>query len=376
MMNNRERVKAILNYEDYDRMPVVHFGFWEETLQKWVEEGHLKPEEIEGYADGNEKDNIISRKLGFDFNWMTVFTDNSDVLSSIFPRFERKVLEELPDGKIKVVNEYGVIELEKPGSRSIPTEVDHLLKDRKSWEEHFKPRLQYSDSRINWEKLRQLKENDNNRQEPLGIFCGSLFGQIRNMMGIEGVSYLYADDEELYDEIINTIGELCYQVTKKILESGVKFDFGHFWEDICFKNGPLVSPEIFNQKVGPHYKRITSLLNSYGINIVSVDCDGKIDALIPTWLNNGVNTMFPIEVGTWNANIAPWREKYGKQVRGVGGMNKNVFAEDYAAVDKEIDRLKPLIEMGGYIPCPDHRIPPTAKWENIQYYCERMRKGF
>jgi len=375
-MNNRERVKAILNYENYDHMPVVHFGFWEELLQKWVKEGHLKPEEIEGYADGNEKDYIISQKLGFDFNWMTVFTDNSDVLSSIFPRFERKVLEELPDGKIKVINEYGVIELEKPGSRSIPTEVDHLLKDRKSWEEYFKPRLQYSDSRINWEKLKQLKENDNNRQEPLGIFCGSLFGQIRNMMGIEGVSYLYADDKELYDEIINTVGELCYLVTKKILESGVKFDFGHFWEDICFKNGPLVSPEIFSQKVGPHYKRITSLLNSYGINIVSVDCDGKIDALIPTWLNNGVNTMFPIEVWTWNANIAHWREKYGKQIRGVGGMNKNVFAEDYAAIDKEIERLKPLIEMGGYIPCPDHRLPPTAKWENIQYYCDKMRKEF
>lgn len=54
----------------------------------------------------------------------------------------------------------------------------------------------------------------------------------------------------------------------------------------------------------------------------SVDCDGLIDTLIPTWLNNGVNTMFPIEVGTWDANIKPWREKYSQQLRGVGGMSK------------------------------------------------------
>jgi uroporphyrinogen decarboxylase len=37
---------------------------------------------------------------------------------------------------------------------------------------------------------------------------------------------------------------------------------------------------------------------------------------------------------------------------------------------------KPLVELGGYIPCPDHRIPPDAEWELVQYYCERMRRVF
>ena len=107
-----------------------------------------------------------------------------------------------------------------------------------------------------------------------------------------------------------------------------------------------------------------------------LDCDGMIDSLIPTWIENGVNIMFPIEVGTWNASIKPWREKYGKELRGVGGMDKKVFAMDYAAIDTEIERLKPLVDLGGFIPCPDHRIAPDAKWENVQYYCEKMRKAF
>jgi uroporphyrinogen decarboxylase len=84
--------------------------------------------------------------------------------------------------------------------------------------------------------------------------------------------------------------------------------------------------------------------------------------------------MFPIEVGTWNASLTPWREKYGKELRGVGGMNKTVFAIDYKAVDEEIERLKPIIELGGYIPCPDHRIAPDAIFENVQYYCEQLNK--
>jgi len=122
--------------------------------------------------------------------------------------------------------------------------------------------------------------------------------------------------------------------------------------------------------------RITELVNQHGIDIVSLDCDGWIDALLPVWFENGVNTMFPIEVGTWDASIAPWREQYGRELRGVGGMNKTVFAHDRAAVDAEIERLRPLIELGGYIPCPDHRIPPDAEFANVCYYTECMRKLF
>ena len=108
------------------------------------------------------------------------------------------------------------------------------------------------------------------------------------------------------------------------------------------------------------------------MDIVSLDCDGKIDALLPVWLENGVNTMFPIEVGTWNASIAPWRERFGREIRGVGGMNKTIFSQDREAVDREVERLRSLVRLGGYIPCPDHRIAPDAKFELVQYYCDRM----
>lgn len=372
-MNARERFKAILNYESYDRLPIIHFGFWHKTLENWYNEGHLTKEEAFNWYENNiPVDDLINRKLGFDSIWGVPFYNG---YKSLYPHFETKTIEILPDGMKKVLSSDGVIVMQKEGIVSIPMEVDHLLKDRKSWEEHYLPRLQYSDDRINTEELEKLISFTNN-ELPLGIFCGSLFGHIRNWMGVEGISYLYSDDEDLYDEIINTVAELCYRITEKILSMGVKFDFAHFWEDICFKNGPLVVPSIFKGKVGPHYRRITSLLKKYEVNIVALDCDGVIDALIPTWIENGVNTMFPMEVGTWNADIKPWREKYGKEIRGIGGMNKRVFSYDYAAIDAEIERLKPLVELGGYIPCPDHHIPPDAIWENIQYYCDKMHKTF
>ncbi|HQE83480.1 MAG TPA: uroporphyrinogen decarboxylase family protein [Candidatus Hydrogenedentes bacterium] len=383
-MTNRERVLAILNYKPYDRMPIVHFGFWTDTLDKWAAEGHITREEADEWADGNPWDIVISEKLGFDFNYYCCYSPNT----GLKPDFEREVIEELPDGGKKVRNAWGVIELEKPGATSIPAEIDHLLKTRKDWEQHYKHRLQFKPARVTgsevlvnaqmvpWNEggLEFLQKDE--RDYYYGLHCGSLFGEVRNILGVTGASYLFAEDDALFTEIIDTRAELSYQAVKMTLESGAKFDFAHFWEDICFKNGPLIIPSVFDEKVGPHYKRITELVNSYGITIVSLDCDGCIDALIPTWLNNGVNTMFPIEVGTWNASIAPWRKQYGKELRGVGGMNKVVFARDRAAIDAEVERLKPLVELGAYVPCPDHRLAPDAKWDNVRYYCDRMRETF
>ncbi len=57
-------------------------------------------------------------------------------------------------------------------------------------------------------------------------------------------------------------------------------------------------------------------------------------------------------------------------------MNKTLFAHDRKAIEAEIERLKPLIDLGGYIPCPDHRIAPDAEWDNVRYYCDVMRRNF
>lgn len=383
-MNNRERAMAILHYQEYDRMPVVHFGFWRDTLEKWAREGHLTWEEAQSWADGNPTDALIGERLGFDFNWYNTFQPET----RLRPPIESRVLEVLPDGTRKVLDGEGAIILQKDDASGIPTQIDHTLKDRKSWKETFLPRLQYVEERVTealvntGHEMVPFKDGGLEYLQrgewdiPYGLHCGSLYGVIRNWLGLVGSAYLLVDDEPLFDEIINTVGELCYRCTKTVLESGAKFDFAHFWEDISFKSGPLINPQVFRAKVGPHYKRITDLVHSYGIDIISLDSDGKIDELIPVWFDNGVNTMFPIEVGTWGANIAPWRAQYGRELRGVGGVDKKVFAYGRAAIDAEIERLKPLVDLGGYIPCPDHRLAPDAEWENVQYYCDRMRATF
>ena len=309
-MNLRENAMAILHYEKFDHYPVVSFGYWPETLEKWEAEGYITHEETMGYGgycDNSAGDRSIMKKLGFDFNWSCYVEFNS----RLWPNFGHTVLEKRPDGSLLVRDPDGLLVLEKEGVTSIPAVVGTSMTGRQAWEELYLPKLKWSLERINIEHMKALSDNPN-REIPLALHCGSLIGYMRNLLGVEQLSYLYADDEDLYIEIIDTLADLCYQGAKAALETGAKFDYAHFWEDICFKNGPLVSPAVFKNYVAPHYKKITDLLAEYKVDIVSVDCDGWIDSLVPIWLEHGVNTMFPIEVGTWNGNIAPWREKYGK----------------------------------------------------------------
>lgn len=372
-MTIRENVNAILHYKNYDYMPVVHFGYWSELLSQWYLQGHITEEEARGYGDGNAVDRSIAEKLGFDFCW----TAQVGAHGGLLPGFEHKVIETKADGSVIYQNGNGLIEMSKAGCTSIPVTVGTLLEDRAAWEELYKPKLRPDTHRYNIEWLKAYSATqDEDQSRPFGIHVGSLYGSIRDMLGVEAISYLYADDEELYAEIIDAVGTVAYTNLKAMMDAGLRPDFAHYWEDICFKNGPLVSPDVFAQYVGPQYKRMTDLLLQYGVDIVSLDCDGCVDKLIPVWLKNGVNTMFPIEVGTWGSEIGPWRAKYGRALRGVGGMDKRVFAHDYAAVDAEIERLKPLVGLGGYIPCPDHRLPPDSVWENVQYYCDKFRKTF
>lgn len=369
-MTNRERALNILHYKSADRMPAVHFGYWPELLVEWAEQGKIPRELSEGWHDGGEKDKKLDELIGWDFNWACTVGANHGLM----PRFENKVLEIFPDGTRRVQNGDGLIERIKPGRTSIPSEDDYLLKDRKAFETLYLPKMQFSPERINFEYFRRFNEA-RPMDRPVGLSLGSVLGDIRSMTSVVGMSYLiYDDDEELFAEIVDTYAEMQYKCAEAVLETGAKFDFAHFWEDICFKNGPLVSPEIFEELCAKHYKKRCDLCHKYGIDIISLDCDGVTEKLLPTWFENGVNTMFPIEVGVWGDQFEPARKKFGKGMLGVGGMDKTALRKDKQAVDAEIERMKRLSAMGGFIPCPDHRLMPGTKFELVQYYADEIKK--
>lgn len=131
---------------------------------------------------------------------------------------------------------------------------------------------------------------------------------------------------------------------------------------------------MFEDLCAKHYKKRNDLCKKYGIDIISLDCDGVTEKLLPIWYENGVNTMFPIEIGTWGDQFENARNKFGRDMLGVGGMDKTALRKDRDAVDAELKRSQKLILLGGFIPCPDHRLMPGTKWELVQYYTEKVKE--
>jgi uroporphyrinogen decarboxylase len=146
----------ILHYRDVDRFPAVHFGYWSQLLDEWAEQGHITKELVEAHRKGNKDAKAEMNKI---FGWDCGWSDGlAGTRNGLFPRFERKRLEVLPDGSHRIINGAGVIEKVKPGIVSIPSEDDYLLKDREAFETLYRPKMQFSPERINYEFFKNFNE--------------------------------------------------------------------------------------------------------------------------------------------------------------------------------------------------------------------------
>jgi len=205
---------AVLHYQPCDRLPLVHFGFWRpETLLAWAQQGHVTEEEAFSWRDGNVTDLTITDRLGFDFNWYTVFRPET----RLHPYFAPEVVREFPDGTRHVINPWGVVVAEKTGITSIPAEYEYKLTDRASWEEDYKWRCQFSEDRVTQAEVRVGDKmvrfdqggleflQSHQRDYPYGLECGSLYGQIRNMLGARALQKRHELPVAQEDEIIEAI---------------------------------------------------------------------------------------------------------------------------------------------------------------------------
>jgi uroporphyrinogen decarboxylase len=67
------------------------------------------------------------------------------------------------------------------------------------------------------------------------------------------------------------------------------------------------------------------------------------------------------------------RQKYGPQMRLVGGIDKRAMAAGPEAIDAQLLPLAPLFVEGGFIPWCDHLVPPDVPFQNYLYYVNKMK---
>ncbi|TFH05378.1 MAG: hypothetical protein E4H09_02090 [Spirochaetales bacterium] len=356
IMNSRDRFLATMNYRERDRCPWGEMGFWPETLDRW---------HTEGWPDGT----YLNQYLGFDR-----LREDVGVATGFIPAFDEKVLEE--DDTYRVVRRgSGDVVKEFKGKISfrMPQWIDFPLKTRSDWEESIRPRLDpASPTRYPeyWDEKVQMWKG---RDYPLTIRMGSIFGWIRNWMGLEGISLALYDDPAWIQEMMDYLVDFCCRCCERAL-TDVDLDYVLLWEDMAYKTGPLISPEMFRRFMLEPYKKLTGFIKAHGVDLIIVDSDGNAESLLPLWIEGGVNGFYPIERAA-GMDAVQLRERFGRDLRLLGGIDKRAMIAGGGAIDVELAHVIPLIKEGGFIPWCDHHVPPDVSLENYRYYVERMKQA-
>lgn len=359
-MNARERFRATCRFEPVDRpFRWETIGFWPETIARWHSEG--LPRHIDEY--------LMYLHFGMDVR-IPIFLGNHDD-PGLFPLFDEEVLDETETYRIKRTGAGCVVKEFRNNRSTVPTYLEFPVRDTATFEA-VRWRLEPSiPSRLgpDWEERARAY---NDAEVPVVVYVCGLFGLARHLLGFENLMYAYADMPEL----IHAIGRQWADMHTALLEhvaAAVAPDAVYFWEDMAYRNGPMIGPGMFRTFMSPYYARVTDCARGLGIDALQVDTDGNFSALIPLFLDAGVNMFLPFEVQA-GMDIRDVRRRYGKRIVIEGGLDKRVLAQDAAAIRAEVESKVPqLLREGGYLPAIDHNVPPDVPLANFEYFLECVR---
>ncbi len=385
-MNARERFLAVMKFEPLDRTLLWEFGYWAATLQRWYNEGlpwkHGIPEELRSAddvpgealpwpwlaADPVPRDQDVHEHFCLDPGLYSI-----PASYNAYPRFEWMELEDEGDTLV-VQDENGVVKRVRKDKSSVPQFLSWPIKDRSDFErikaERFQPHLE---ERLpeNWSQIvKELRDRD----YPVGMGGGhlGLYSASRDLFGEENLLVMYYDDPQLIRDLLDHLIDLWIAIFERILKD-VKVDCALILEDMAYKNGPMISPQMVREFMVPAYKKVTSFLRDNGVDIILLDTDGDCWKLIPLFLEAGITGLYPFEVQA-GMDVVEVRKAFPR-LQIMGGIDKRVLALDRGVVEEELSYKLPfMLERGGYIPCADHLIPPDAKWENFSYYRRRIEE--
>ena len=355
-MTERERFLRTMRYQPVDHPPLHLVGVWKDTVERWYGEG------LPRGADPNEY-------LGV--RGLRIINVSGNV--RMYPEFQTRTIEEDETHKV-FADEYGRTVRNFKDHTSMPQWLAFSVKDRESFQrvldEHYSIRNLDERFPSDWEEtVRRAGESG----DLILIDGGCYYWTLRSLAGVERASYLLHDAPDLVDELFERYLTVVLEGIRRATTL-VRVDLIGFGEDIAYKNGPLLSPQMFRRFILPRYRAAMQAAQAKGIDLTWYDSDGDLRQLIPDYLDVGIHTLAPCEVA---ANMVPsaLRREFGKDLRLIGGIDKRAVARGRAAIDAEIERNRAVIDEGGFLPAIDHSVSADISFDDYRYFLEAIQQA-
>jgi hypothetical protein len=364
-MDPRTRFLRSVRGGAVDRFFRYEHGIWPSTRERWLGEG--LPASVGCYPDSPG----FTEHFGFDpvirIGIRSGYTD-----SPYFPAFEKETLEE-DAGHLVYRDTDGVVKkvLTSHADTSMPQFMRFPVRDRRDWED-VRRRLDPADAPLRIGDTSALSTACADATVPTLLpLCGA-FGHPRNLLGDEGLCYALYDSPDLIDDIIEGWYALYARLITE-LSAAVRIDSILIWEDMCYKTGPLISPELFRRFMLPRYAELIRLARRCGVQCVMVDSDGDVSKMIPVFIEAGVDCLMPFEVQA-GMDVVAIRRRFGDSFCIMGGIDKRALGHGRREIQEEVDRVVPFfVGSGRYIPTLDHTVPTNVSLENFLTYLECLR---
>lgn len=362
-MNHKERIWDFYSMKKNAGIIQTEFGFY--CLDEWKAQGHINDNTNLGELFGYE--HIHSHGLG-QLGWCE---------AAFMPVFETKILEDR--GEYELVQDFaGRHVLYFKGRRNgfMPEYVAHPVTDMKTWEDNCKWRLQYDEKREK-ELAAAITHGAKCQEDGYFISQGLVGGYmyLRSLIGPEDLLYKFYDDPELIHDCMNTWFKLADSVIA-FHQKHVAFDELFLAEDICYKSGPLISPDMMREFLFPYYQQLISNIKSRQKDkarrlYIQIDTDGNALPVIDVYKEIGMDYMSPFEAAS-GCDVVKVAEQYPDLLIR-GGIDKRILAAGKDAIDREVDRIMPVMKKrGGYIPTCDHGVPAEVAFDDYVHYRKRM----
>jgi len=351
-MNNRERFLAVMDFEKPDEFPVMEYmGFWPEVHQAWA-------------ADGVKDGENLDERFGL------VERHDAPINFNFVPAFEEKILEET-EHHILMIDETGCTKKIEKGTSAMPHYIEFVIKSRSDFEA-IKERMNGRDYAARYpENWDELVGGYNSRDYLLGLVIRGPFAFCRDFIHFEQLMMLPYDEPDMLKDMMEFQVDFTLKLWEKALQE-VTPDYIYLGEDMAYKTGPMFSPSLLKDLVGPLYAKLADFFKSHGVKNFLVDSDGCITDLLPIYVENGVTGVLPMERAA-GMDTEKVREAYPK-FQMIGGVDKLQIAAGGTAIDAEIEKVGRVVGKGGYIPSFDHSVPPVVSFANYAEYIEKLRK--
>ncbi len=368
-MNPRQRFLETTLFGNPDKIPLEPGGGRQSTRERWYSEG--LPRDVQNISE------YAYRQVGGKAEWPE-HGPSFHVNERMIPQFEEKVIERR-EGSLVVQDWKGnICEIsDQYGVEYLRNAIDFVTRrwikcPVESWKDWEEMKRRYDGETV--ERLpadaAALKATLAERTWPVTFHFSGPFWQLREWLGFEQLCMLFYDDPKLAQDMLDFWTEYVARLLERAFEYVIP-DQVHISEDMAYKQFSMVSPDMARKYLLPTWQRWGEIVRAAGVPIYAVDSDGFIGQLIPLWIEAGVNCCDPIEVAAGN-DIVAFRKEFGKEMAFRGGVDKRAMAKGGQVLEDEMQRLRPVIESGGFIPSCDHGVPADVSWPNFLQYVKRL----